>query len=195
MDSQPITTTKSWSIHTRPEITSKYTIHSLIGSGTYSDIYKATRISDNLPVALKEVHHLQSAFREIESLQTLNHSPNVVVLLEYFSSEDEDVVLVLEYLVTDLEKVIKVVRKEGKWWGAGEVKRWIVQILLAVDACHRSEVIHRDLKPSNFLVGEDGVLKLADFGQVKGSILTPYKAGGPSLPLVTSQPPPCTAED
>nr|GEV58224.1 cyclin-dependent kinase F-1 [Tanacetum cinerariifolium] len=44
----------------------------------------------------------------------LNHSLNVVVLLEYFSSNDEDVVLALEYLVTDLEKVIKVVRKEGK---------------------------------------------------------------------------------
>ncbi|PWA34104.1 Protein kinase, ATP binding site-containing protein [Artemisia annua] len=161
----PPPTTKSWSIHTRTEITSKYKIHSLIGSGTFSDIYKATRISDNLPVALKEVHHSQSAFREIEALQALHHSPNVVVLHEFFSSEDEDVVLVLEYLVTDLEKVIKVVGREGGW-SVGEVKRWIVQILLAVDACHRSSVIHRDLKPSNFLIGEDGVLKLADFGQV-----------------------------
>ncbi|GJS57897.1 cyclin-dependent kinase F-1 [Tanacetum coccineum] len=90
----------------RPEITSKYTIHYLIGSGTYSDIYKATRISDNLPAALKDVHHLQSAFREIESLQTLNHSPNVVVLLEYFSSDDEDVVLVLEYLILIWRRII-----------------------------------------------------------------------------------------
>ncbi|PWA99380.1 CDK-activating kinase 1AT [Artemisia annua] len=165
----PPPTTKSWSIHTRTEITSKYKIHSLIGSGTFSDIYKATRISDNLPVALKEVHHSQSAFREIEALQALHHSPNVVVLHEFFSSDDEDVVLVLEYLVTDLEKVIKVVGREGGMggWSVGEVKRWIVQILLAVDACHRSSVIHRDLKPSNFLIGEDGVLKLADFGQAR----------------------------
>nr|GEV76299.1 cyclin-dependent kinase F-1 [Tanacetum cinerariifolium] len=78
--------------------------------------------------------------------------------MKCFSSDDEDVVLVLEYLVTELEKVIKWVSKEGMGWGV-EVKRWIVQILLVVDACHRSSVIHRDLKLSNFFVEEDGVLR------------------------------------
>lgn len=166
----PKTTTqsksKSWSIHTRTEITTKYKIESLIGSGTYSDIYKANRISDNLPVALKEVHDYQSAFREIESLQTLQHSPNVVVLHEYFVSEDEDTVLVLEYLPTNLESVIRFAKKENNGLSVGEIKRWIVMILLAVDACHRSSIIHRDLKPANLLISSDGVLKLADFGQV-----------------------------
>ncbi|XP_071729482.1 cyclin-dependent kinase F-1 [Rutidosis leptorrhynchoides] len=164
----PSSTTKSWSIHTRPEIITKYQILSRIGSGAYSDVYKARRISDNLIVALKEVHDYQSAIREIESLQTLQHSPNVVVLHEYFWSEDEDTVLVLEYLVTDLATVIRKAKKE---WDGGlsvaEIKRWIVQILLAVDACHRSSIIHRDLKPANLLVSADGVLKLADFGQAR----------------------------
>ncbi|KAI3783039.1 hypothetical protein L2E82_13101 [Cichorium intybus] len=85
-----------------------------IGSGAYSDVYKARRLSDDLTVALKEVHDYQSAFREIEALQTLRHSPNVVELHEYFWSEDEDAVLVLEYLPTDLASVIRTAKKELK---------------------------------------------------------------------------------
>ncbi|KAJ0495775.1 putative protein-serine/threonine kinase CMGC-CDK-CCRK family [Helianthus annuus] len=166
MDPPPSTTTKSWSIHTRPEIITKYEIQTRIGSGTFSDVYKARRLIDNQTVALKEVHDYQSAFREIEALQTLQHSPNVVVLHEYFWSPDEDAVLVLEYLDTDLATVLRRAKKENGL-SVGEIKRWIVQILLAVDACHRSSIIHRDLKPSNLLVSSDGVLKLADFGQAR----------------------------
>ncbi|KAL7593602.1 hypothetical protein Lser_V15G32997 [Lactuca serriola] len=167
MDPAPPSTTKSWSIHTRREITSKYEIQNRIGSGAYSDVYKARRLSDDLTVALKEVHDYQSAFREIDALQTLQHSPNVVELHEYFWSEDEDAVLVLEYLPTDLASVIRTAKKEWNGLSVGEIKRWIIQILLAVDACHRSSIIHRDLKPSNLLISATGVLKLADFGQAR----------------------------
>ncbi|KAK1365375.1 CDK-activating kinase 1AT [Heracleum sosnowskyi] len=160
---------KSWSIHTRPEIISKYQIQNRVGSGAYSDVYKALRLSDNLVVALKEIHDYQSALREIEALKTLQHCPNVVVLHEYFYSDDEDAVLVLEFLQTDLASVIRAAKKE---WEDGvirvpEIKRWMVQILCGVDACHRSSIVHRDLKPSNLLIGAAGVLKLADFGQAR----------------------------
>lgn len=163
MDPPPL---KSWSIHTRREIIAKYQILERVGSGAYSDVYKARRLSDSVIVALKEVHDYQSAFREIEALQTLQHSPNVVVLHEYFWSEDEDAVLVLEFLQTDLASVIREAKKEGGL-SVGEIKRWIVQILCGVDACHRNSIVHRDLKPSNLLISADGVLKLADFGQAR----------------------------
>lgn len=73
--------------------------------------------------------------------------------------------LVLEYLRTDLAAVIRDAKKRGGI-SAGEIKRWIVQILSGLDACHRSVIVHRDLKPSNLLVSDEGVLKIADFGQV-----------------------------
>lgn len=158
---------RSWSIHTRPEIIQKYEILERVGAGAYSDVYKGRRLSDDLIVALKEIHDYQSAFREIEALQVLQSSPNVVVLHEYFWSEDEDAVLVLEFLRTDLASLIKDAKR--KWEdgiSGGEIKRWMVQILHAVDACHRNSIVHRDLKPSNLLISETGVLKLADFGQV-----------------------------
>lgn len=165
MDPPP---SKSWSIHTRREITEKYEIQERVGSGAYSDVYRARRRSDSLIVALKEVHDYQSGFREIEALLTLQHCPNVVVLHEYFWSEDEDAVLVLEFLQTDLASVIRSAKREGEGGiiSVGEIKRWMIQILCGVDACHRSSILHRDLKPSNLLISSDGVLKLADFGQV-----------------------------
>ncbi|KAH6818243.1 CDK-activating kinase 1AT [Perilla frutescens var. frutescens] len=168
MEQPPPSSSKSWSIHTRREITIKYEILERVGAGAYSDVYKARRRSDSATVALKEVHDYQSAFREIEALQTLQNCPNVVFLHEYFWSEDEDAVLVLEYLPTDLAAVVKSAKKD--WDGgltAGEVKRWMVQILRGVDACHRNSIVHRDLKPSNLLISADGVLKVADFGQAR----------------------------
>lgn len=158
---------KSWSIHTRPEIIAKYQILERVGSGAYSDVYRARRLSDDLIVALKEVHDYQSAFREIEALQMLRNCPNVVVLHEYFWREDEDAVLVLEFLRTDLSVVIRDAKKKEGGVRVGEVKRWMLQILCGVDACHRNMIVHRDLKPGNLLVSDDGVLKLADFGQAR----------------------------
>ncbi|XP_073282030.1 cyclin-dependent kinase F-1-like [Primulina huaijiensis] len=159
---------KSWSIHSRREITSKYEILERVGSGAYSDVYKARRRSDSITVALKEVHDYQAAFREIEALQTLHNCPNIVLLHEYFWSDEEDAVLVLEYLPTDLGAVIKAGKKEWEdGISVGEVKRWMVQILQGVDASHRNCVVHRDLKPSNLLISDDGVLKIADFGQAR----------------------------
>lgn len=180
---------RNWSIYTRPEIIQKYEILERVGSGAYSDVYRARRIADSLVVALKEVHDYQSAFREIEALQTLQNSPNVVVLHEYFWSEDEDAVLVLEFLRTDLSAVIRAAKGGSSGGGipTAEIKRWMIQILHGVDACHRNSIAHRDLKPSNLLVSDDGVLKLADFGQAR--ILL-----GPGIVVANDSPKACEQE-
>ncbi|OIW08918.1 hypothetical protein TanjilG_05894 [Lupinus angustifolius] len=152
-------------IQTRPDITSKYQILNRVGSGSYADVYRARRLSDETTVALKEVHDQQSAFREIEALRILQGSRNVVVMHEFFCCEGEDVVIVLEFLRSDL---VSVMKESGNGeMGVGKVKRWMMQILSGVDACHRNMILHRDLKPSNFLISDDGVLKLADFGQAR----------------------------
>ncbi|KAG7541083.1 Protein kinase domain [Arabidopsis thaliana x Arabidopsis arenosa] len=169
MDKQPA---NSWSIHTRPEIIAKYEIFERVGSGAYADVYRARRLSDGLIVALKEIFDYQSAFREIDALTILNGSPNIVVMHEYFWREDENAVLVLEFLRSDLAAVIRDAKRKkkvegGDGFSVGEIKRWMIQILAGVDACHRNLIVHRDLKPGNMLISDDGVLKLADFGQAR----------------------------
>ncbi|CAM8904804.1 unnamed protein product [Rhodiola kirilowii] len=176
----PSSSSNSWSIYTRPDIIAKYKILERIGSGTFSDVYRAVRLSDGLTVALKEIHDYQSAYREIEALQILNASgsPNIVVMHEYFWKEGDDAVLVLEYLRTDLSAVIRDARRKWKdGISVGEIKRWMIQILQGVGECHRQFIVHRDLKPSNLLISDDGVLKIADFGQARILLDPAYCSG------------------
>ena len=45
-----------------------------------------------------------------------------------------------------------------------EARFYIAEIILCVHSLHKLNCIHRDLKPDNILIGEDGHLKLSDFG-------------------------------
>ncbi|KAJ1815449.1 hypothetical protein LPJ56_004562, partial [Coemansia sp. RSA 2599] len=61
--------------------------------------------------------------------------------------------------------------------------RYFTQALMGLEYLHEHDIIHRDIKPDNLLLTEDGVLKIADFGEsvllednitkVKGSTGTP----------------------
>lgn len=165
----------SWSIYGRADVTSRYEVLGPAGSGAYADVYRGRRRSDGAAVALKEVHDVVSARREAEALLAIPPSPNVIALIDHFPGGDgDDDVLVLEWLPLDLAAVVREARKraggaEGEGRGgipASQLKRWMMQVLEGVAACHRAGVLHRDLKPENLLISEDGVLKVADFGQV-----------------------------
>jgi len=42
--------------------------------------------------------------------------------------------------------------------------RWITQVADGLSAIHACGLLHRDIKPENIIVGEDGVVRLVDFG-------------------------------
>lgn len=37
-------------------------------------------------------------------------------------------------------------------------------MILALEHLHKNDIIYRDLKPENVLIGQDGYLKITDFG-------------------------------
>ncbi|KAL3684791.1 hypothetical protein R1sor_002813 [Riccia sorocarpa] len=150
----------TWSLHGNREIVSRYQILEKIGEGAFADVYRAVRRDDGQIVALKEIHDSDSSYREVKALLLLDH-PNVVKLYEYFV-QGSNMVLVLEYLPNNLSQVVKA----GNISEA-DVKGWSIQILQGLTACHDASIVHRDIKPANLLIGEDGTLKIADFGTAR----------------------------
>ena len=51
-----------------------------------------------------------------------------------------------------------------------QTRFYIAELILAVEHLHTMNVIYRDLKPENILLGEDGHIRLADFGLAKEGI-------------------------
>lgn len=44
------------------------------------------------------------------------------------------------------------------------------ELVLVLDHLHKKNIIYRDLKPANVVIGEDGHIKIADFGLSKINI-------------------------
>ncbi|HMM49816.1 MAG TPA: Stk1 family PASTA domain-containing Ser/Thr kinase, partial [Miltoncostaeaceae bacterium] len=97
--------------------------------------------------------------REASAAAGLNH-PNIVAVYDR-GEADGTYYIVMEYLPgPDLKRVIR----ERAPLPPLEAIDNALQILAALGAAHRRDVIHRDVKPQNVLLSEDGQLKVTDFG-------------------------------
>jgi len=141
----------------------KYKIVAPLGSGGFGTVYLAQDTWIDKKVAIKVPHRQNLDFgellREPRLLASVSH-PNIVAIT---TAEKQDGVffIVMEYVPGEtLENIIA-------GHGALELARaldFTCQICNAVDHAHRQGVIHRDLRPANVLVGDNDMLKVADFG-------------------------------
>ncbi len=161
----------------------KYRLESklAVGVGSYGEVWAATDLENQQPVALKFIHaenqaqagdtagrqwqmHLQ---REIDFLGKLTdeaQTEHIVKLLNYGDVANQPV-LVLERLHTNLNHWV---HQQAKPLPLGQVLEWARQIVAGLAIIHENGFVYRDLKFSNVLVSADGQrLKLADFGTVK----------------------------
>ncbi|KAL0701043.1 hypothetical protein Bca4012_057165 [Brassica carinata] len=144
----------------------RYLRRQVLGEGTYGVVYKATDTKTGKTVAVKKIRLGNqkegvnfTALREIKLLKELNH-PHIVELIDAFP-HDGSLHLVFEYMQTDLEAVI---RDRNIFLSPGDIKSYMLMTLKGLAYCHKKWVLHRDMKPNNLLIGENGLLKLADFG-------------------------------
>jgi eukaryotic-like serine/threonine-protein kinase len=147
----------------RGQIVGKYKILSTIGSGGFGTVYLAEDTWIDKKVALKVPHKQGVDFgellREPRLLATLNH-PNIVAILT--AEKQENVFFIVMEFVPG-ETLESIIARDG----ALDLPRaldYTCQIANAVDYAHKQGVLHRDLRPSNVLVGDSGLLKVADFG-------------------------------
>ena len=105
---------------------------------------------------------LQSKLMECSLMRNLRH-PYICKFKNTF--QDQKILcIIFEYCDKgDLDIYIK--NQHGMNMSEGKIKRFILEITLAIDYLHSQDIIHRDLKPSNiFLKGKEYSVQIGDFG-------------------------------
>ncbi len=149
----------------------KYRIERLIGSGGFAQVYSAVDMIEGVRVALKVPYdHLVDAalleqFRhEVRVVAQLEH-PNILQLRNADMIDDRFVMATLlgrETLEKRLERRTSV---EKAYFFAQ-------QMIAAIAYAHDHNIVHCDVKPENFILFDDDLLRLTDFGIAKVSRLT-----------------------
>ena len=143
-----------------------YTIVRALGAGGMGAVYEAEDLESGRLVALKVLsHRLDSPearerfFREGRLAASINH-PNSVYI---FGTEEVGGTPVITMELVPGGTLQDRVRARGPL-PVGETVDAVLQIVEGLDAAQRVGILHRDVKPSNCYVGEDGAVKVGDFG-------------------------------
>uniref|UniRef100_A0A670K9K9 calcium/calmodulin-dependent protein kinase n=1 Tax=Podarcis muralis TaxID=64176 RepID=A0A670K9K9_PODMU len=169
----------------------QYTLKDEIGKGSYGVVKLAYNENDNTYYAMKVLSKkklmrqagfprrppprgakpplegfcqpkgpIEQVYQEIAILKKLDH-PNVVKLVEVLDDPSEDHL----YMVFELVKKGPVMEVPNlKPLTEDQARFYFQDLIKGIEYLHYQKIIHRDIKPSNLLVGEDGHIKIADFG-------------------------------
>jgi hypothetical protein len=144
-----------------------FRLQRLLGRGGMGDVYLATQLSLNRPVALKILHphfgsspsYLSRFEKEAKAVARLNH-PNILHVyshgevegLHYLAMEYVPGWNLREYILkkgtVELPLALSIIKQAGQ----------------AIAAAGEVGLVHRDIKPENLLLTRKGRVKVADFG-------------------------------
>lgn len=68
--------------------------------------------------------------------------------------------MVTEFAEGDLFQILE----DDHHLGVDEVRGVAAQLVSALFYLHSYQILHRDMKPQNILIGQNGAVKLCDFG-------------------------------
>ncbi|MDM8085453.1 Stk1 family PASTA domain-containing Ser/Thr kinase [Cellulomonas cellasea] len=148
----------------------RYEVVSRIARGGMATVYLAIDRRLDRDVALKVMHaHLAegtsgAAFvarfrREARAAARLTH-PGLVAVLDQGVDGDMSY-LTMEHV--DGSTLRRHLEEQGTLT-VGAALRMLEQVLDALAAAHRTDLVHRDIKPENVLIASDARVKVADFG-------------------------------
>ncbi|KAI4832230.1 hypothetical protein KUCAC02_015204 [Chaenocephalus aceratus] len=173
--------------------TSDFDCMEKIGRGSYGQVFKAREKLTGKYCAIKIVRcgsgEIEEALQEVKTLSKLEH-PNIVrYLISWLEdsgcSPDEsgsstqcsiNSPIRNRYLYILTELCVKSLRV---WIDENNEKKSLLdpkrreealtkfqQTVRGVEYIHSKKLIHRDLKPENIMIGQDGQVKIVDFGMV-----------------------------
>jgi serine/threonine protein kinase len=118
-------------------------------------LFTARYVDSDIKVVIKKCDkELSQTQTEEEITQILKH-PNIITCYEVFEIDD--------YVFFVLEFAPKGNLYE-KDFTEDDVRQIIIQLVSALDYCHKRNIIHRDIKPENIVMFRSGLIKLIDFG-------------------------------
>jgi serine/threonine-protein kinase len=163
----------------------KYTIESVIGTGSMGTIYRARQLTLQKWVSIKILHRELAEQRnfvdrfklEAFSASRLEH-PNSLRVLD-FGEEGNLLYLVMEYVEAD--DLLTIMQREWPFKDT-RIVQIMSQALAGLAKAHEAGIVHRDIKPENILIlretDDEGnatdIVKVCDFGIAK--------MAGPSAP-------------
>ncbi|MGV9225073.1 Stk1 family PASTA domain-containing Ser/Thr kinase [Streptomyces albogriseolus] len=148
----------------------RYRVEARIAVGGMATVYRALDTRLDRILALKVMHpslasdatFVERFIREAKSVARLAH-PNVVQVFDQ-GADGGYVYLAMEYIAGCTLR--DVLRERGALQARAALDI-LEPVLAALGAAHRAGFVHRDMKPENVLIGDDGRVKVADFGLVR----------------------------
>ena len=139
-----------------------------LGRGGMGEVWLADDTLLEQPVALKmlrpelmgDAKSIAALRKEVLIARDLQH-PNIVRIHD-IHREGELYFISMEYV--DGHSLADALAHRGKPFTLDELQPLLKAAAKAIDYAHTKNVLHRDIKPANFLLGNDGTVKLTDFG-------------------------------
>ena len=148
-------------LHPGDVVAERYEVLRLLGSGGSAFVYAVRDRKIGHEIALKSLRPNVDLKRTVREAKYAcgSDSPRLVRAFDLLESEG------MVYLTMELVPGGSLRDLLGRGpLPTAEVIRLACEILEALVALHRLDVVHRDLKPANLLLTADGHIKLSDFG-------------------------------
>ena len=146
-----------------------FEVQNKLGEGSFGVVYKVRDKVNGEVLVMKQIAinncnpgDLNDKLMECQVIRNLRH-PYICRFKQYFVDRN-NLSIIFEYCDKgDLESFLKL--QQGFKLSETRIKKFVVELLLAINFLHAQDIIHRDIKPSNiFLKGKDYSVQLGDFG-------------------------------
>ncbi|KAJ2454715.1 Protein kinase [Coemansia sp. RSA 2336] len=135
-----------------------------IGQGASGNVYKARSIKTGEIVAIKQMDLSKQPRKELLVNEILvmkeSRHKNIVNFIEAFLLNMTDLWVVMEYMEGGaLTDVI-----DNNKMNENQIATVCREVCRGLSHLHQQNIVHRDIKSDNVLLGEDGQVKITDFG-------------------------------